>query len=52
MDLFLGIGYEPIQTKSLTIFTKFGAGASGGRVEREGGFTIYPSIGLSQKIYL
>lgn len=51
MDMFLGIGYEPIQTKSLKVFAKFGAGASGGRVEREGGFTIYPSIGIEQKIY-
>ena len=51
MDLVLGIGYEPIQTKSLKVFTKFGIGASGGRVEREGGFTIYPNIGLKQKLY-
>jgi hypothetical protein len=51
MDLFLGIGYEPLQTKSLNLFTKFGIGSSGGRVEREGGFTIYPSIGLEQKIH-
>lgn len=51
MDLFLGIGYEPIQTHSFKLFTKFGAGASGGRVEREGGFTIYPSIGIEQNLY-
>ena len=50
MDLFIGIGYEPIQTKSLKIFTKFGVGSSGGRVELEGGLTIYPSIGLERKI--
>lgn len=51
MDLFLGIGYEPIQSKNFKMFAKFGAGASGGRVEREGGFTIYPSIGIEHKIY-
>ncbi|WP_152287655.1 hypothetical protein [Flavicella marina] len=51
MDLFMGVGYEPIQTSTFKLFAKFGAGASGGRVEREGGFTIYPSVGLEQKIY-
>tara|TARA_B100000809_G_scaffold63282_2_gene59981 strand:- start:1284 stop:2831 length:1548 start_codon:yes stop_codon:yes gene_type:complete len=51
MDLFVGVGYEPIQTKSFKVFTKFGIGSSGGRVEREGGFTIYPSLGIEHKIY-
>lgn len=51
MDLFVGVGYEPIQTKSFRLFTKFGMGASGGRVEREGGFTIYPSLGIEKKIF-
>ncbi len=51
MDLFLGIGYEPIQTNYFKVFTKFGAGASGGRVEREGGLTIYPNIGIETKLF-
>jgi hypothetical protein len=51
MDMFLGIGYEPIQTKSLKVFAKIGAGASGGRVEREGGLSIYPNIGLEKTIH-
>lgn len=50
MDLFVGAGYEPIQTKSLKIFTKIGVGASGGRVEREGGLTLYPNIGFEKRI--
>ena len=51
MDLFIGMGFEPIQTKYFKAYTKFGIGASGGRVEREGGFTIYPSIGIEQRVY-
>lgn len=51
MDLFLGVGYEPVRSKYFNVFTKFGVGASGGRVEREGGLTIYPSIGLETKLF-
>lgn len=50
MDLFLGVGYEPFQSNYFTVFTKFGMGASGGRVEREGGFTLYPSLGTEIKL--
>lgn len=50
MDVFGGIGYEPIQTKHFNVFTKFAFGAAGGRIKEEGGATIYPSLGLEYKI--
>ncbi|MGY6648201.1 hypothetical protein [Wenyingzhuangia sp. IMCC45574] len=50
MDVFGGIGYEPIQTKYFNIFTKLGIGAAGGRVRAEGGATIYPSAGIDYHI--
>ena len=50
MDLFGGIGYEPIQTKRFSFFTKFAFGAAGGRIQQEGGATIYPSFGLEYKM--
>jgi len=50
MDVFGGLGYEPIQTKHLSVFTKLGIGAAGGRIRAEGGATIYPSIGFDYHI--
>lgn len=50
MDLFGGLGYEPIQNKYLNIFTKLAIGAAGGRIYPEGGASIYPSIGAEIKI--
>lgn len=50
MDLFVGAAYEPVQTRNLKLYTKMGVGASGGRVEREGGLTLYPSIGFEKRI--
>lgn len=46
MDVFGGIGYEPVQNKHISIFTKLGIGAAGGRIRAEGGATIYPSFGI------
>ncbi|MGY5353399.1 hypothetical protein [Wenyingzhuangia sp. IMCC45467] len=50
MDIFGGFGYEPIQTKYIDVFTKLALGASGGRIQAEGGATIYPTFGLDFKI--
>lgn len=50
MDIFGGIGYEPIQTKHFNLFTKFAVGAAGGRVRAEGGATMYPSMGVDYHI--
>lgn len=50
MDLFGGIGYEPIQTKHFNVFTKIAFGAAGGRIKEEGGATLYPSFGLEYKL--
>ncbi|MFD0991588.1 hypothetical protein [Tenacibaculum geojense] len=50
MDLFVGAGYHPYQSKYLNFFTKFGIGAAGGRIAPEGGLTIYPSAGLDIKL--
>ncbi len=49
MDLFLGIGYHPYQSKYINLFTKLGIGAAGGRIAPEGGLTLYPSIGFEIK---
>ncbi len=46
MDIFGGLGYEPYQGKHISIFTKLGIGAAGGRIRPEGGATIYPSFGI------
>lgn len=50
MDLFVGAGYHPYQSKYINLFTKLGIGASGGRIAREGGATIYPSAGIDLKL--
>ena len=50
MDLFLGAGYHPYQSKYINIFTKLGIGAAGGRVAPEGGLMIYPSAGIDLKL--
>lgn len=50
MDLFIGAGYHPYQSKHINIFTKLGVGAAGGRIAREGGATIYPSLGIDLKL--
>lgn len=50
MDIFGGFGYEPVQAKYVDVFTKLALGASGGRIQAEGGATIYPTIGLDFKI--
>lgn len=45
--IFLGgIGFEPIQTQKINLFTKLAIGSAGGRIMWEGGVTIYPSIGF------
>ncbi len=49
MDLFFGAGYYPYQSKYITIFTKLGIGAAGGRVTPEGGLMLYPSVGFDFK---
>lgn len=50
MDVFGGFGYEPIQTKHIDLFTKLALGSSGGRIQAEGGATIYPTIGFDIKL--
>ncbi|WP_010134754.1 hypothetical protein [Ochrovirga pacifica] len=50
MDIFGGIGYEPIQTNHFNIFTKLAIGSAGGRVRAEGGATMYPSLGIDYHI--
>lgn len=50
MDLFVGAGYHPYQSKYINLFTKLGVGAAGGRIAREGGITIYPSAGIDLKL--
>ncbi|CAM1344904.1 hypothetical protein [Tenacibaculum amylolyticum] len=50
MDLFIGAGYHPYQSKYINFFGKLGIGAAGGRIAPEGGLTIYPSAGLDLKI--
>lgn len=50
MDLFVGAGYHPYQSKYINLFTKLGIGAAGGRIAREGGATIYPSAGIDLKL--
>ncbi|WP_369047547.1 hypothetical protein [Tenacibaculum sp. UWU-22] len=50
MDLFLGVGYHPYQSKYINIFGKLGTGAAGGRVAAEGGWMIYPSAGIDLKL--
>lgn len=51
MDLFVGAGYHPYQSKYINIFGKLGVGAAGGRVAPEGGLMIYPSAGIDLKIF-
>lgn len=50
MDLFIGAGYHPYQSKYINLFTKLGIGAAGGRIAPEGGLMIYPSIGMDLKL--
>ena len=50
MDLFFGAGSNIHQSKSVNLFTKLAVGAAGGRVAPEGGFMIYPSIGIDLKL--
>lgn len=50
MDLFIGAGYHPYQSKYINIFGKLGVGAAGGRVAPEGGLMIYPSAGIDLKL--
>lgn len=50
MDLFVGAGYYPFQSKYVDFFGKLGIGAAGGRIAPEGGATIYPSAGLDLKL--
>lgn len=51
MDLFIGAGYHPYQSKHINIFGKLGIGGAGGRVAPEGGLMIYPSAGIDLKIF-
>ncbi|MCG1036327.1 hypothetical protein [Polaribacter sargassicola] len=51
MDIFGGLGYEPFHTKYVDGFAKLALGASGGRIQAEGGATIYPTIGLDFKLF-
>lgn len=51
MDIFGGFGYEPFHSKYIDGFTKLALGASGGRIQAEGGATIYPTIGLDFKFF-
>lgn len=51
MDLFIGAGYHPYQSKYINIFGKLGVGAAGGRVAPEGGLMIYPSAGIDLKLF-
>lgn len=51
MDLFVGAGYHPYQSKYINIFGKLGVGAAGGRVAPEGGLMIYPSAGINLKLF-
>lgn len=50
MDLFVGAGYHPYQSKYINVFGKLAVGAAGGRIAPEGGLTVYPSAGLDLKI--
>ncbi|MBA6156945.1 hypothetical protein H3Z83_10490 [Tenacibaculum sp. S7007] len=50
MDLFVGAGYIPFQSKYINVFGKLGIGAAGGRIAPEGGLTIYPSAGIDLKL--
>ncbi|MFV0247409.1 MAG: hypothetical protein ACK5H1_00405 [Tenacibaculum sp.] len=50
MDLFFGVGYLAFQSKYFNLFGKLGLGAAGGRIEPEGGLTLYPSTGLDIKV--
>ncbi|ANW96353.1 hypothetical protein AXE80_08710 [Wenyingzhuangia fucanilytica] len=50
MDIFGGFGYEPLQTKYVDAFAKLALGASGGRIQAEGGATVYPAVGLDFKV--
>lgn len=50
MDLFFGMGYHPIQSTYVDVFTKFAVGAAGGRVAPEGGLMLYPSAGIDLKL--
>ncbi len=50
MQIFLGGGYNFLQTERFNLFSKFGLGAAGGRVAQEGGFMMYPSAGFDIKI--
>ena len=50
MDVFVGGGYHPYQSKYIDIFGKLGIGAAGGRIAREGGLTVYPSAGIDLKL--
>jgi hypothetical protein len=50
MDLFVGAGYQPIQSHYFNVFTKLALGAAGGRIAPEGGLTIYPSIGTEFRV--
>ncbi|TDQ27729.1 hypothetical protein [Tenacibaculum caenipelagi] len=51
MDLFVGVGYHPYQSKYINIFGKLGVGAAGGRVAPEGGLMMYPSAGIDLKLF-
>lgn len=53
MNIFLGAGYHLSMNKNRTnILANFGAGAGGGsNVDTKGGFLIYPSISLEQKLF-
>ncbi|AZQ42968.1 hypothetical protein [Nonlabens ponticola] len=51
MDIFLGGGYNIVDTNYLNLFTKFAIGAGGGRVFPEGGLTIWPEAGLDLKLH-
>jgi len=50
MDVFLGIGKNFIETKSVNFFAKMGVGAAGGRIYPENGLTIYPNAGFDVKL--
>ena len=50
MDLFVGTGYHPYQSKNINIFGKLAVGAAGGRVAPEGGLMLYPSAGIDLKL--
>ena len=50
MDLVVGAGYQPYQSKNFNFFGKLAIGAAGGRVAPEGGLMIYPSAGFDLKL--